>query len=124
MIWLSTLALATDITPQDAATVASIRGLTVSPSGRVVAYLEQRWDAERDGRVTDIWRTAVAGGTPERLTFSASAEWSLSFSPDSEHLYFLQADEDGETQVFRMSVEGGPAVPITAAPKGVNEKLE
>ena len=121
MIWLSTLALAADITPQDAATVASIRGLTVSPSGRVVAYLEQRWDAERDGRVTDIWRTAVVGGTPERLTFSASAEWSLSFSPDSEHLYFLQADEDGETQVFRMSVEGGPAVPITAAPKGVRE---
>ena len=121
------------IAPEDLATVTSIRGLTVAPNSRIVAYLEQRWDAEHDGRVSDIWRADVAGGIPERLTFSTSGEWSLSFSADSDHLYFLQADPDGQTQVFRMPVDGGGTlemggrdrhVPILPATRGPNPQNE
>ena len=46
MLLLVLSAFAADITPEDAATVADIRNLTVSPDGRVAVYTERRWDAE------------------------------------------------------------------------------
>jgi dipeptidyl aminopeptidase/acylaminoacyl peptidase len=106
----------------------SIDGLALSPDGTSAAYIVREIDKEKDRRVSSLWRIAVAGGSPQRLTFEGSVS-DPQFSPDGKYLGFIsdrfserfgtkkEVAEHG--QVWVLPLEGGEAFPVTALRAGV-----
>ncbi|KPU83028.1 translocation protein TolB, partial [Marinosulfonomonas sp. PRT-SC04] len=64
-----------------------------SPDGKTVVY------SLSSGGNTDIYRMAVNGGTPVRLTSAPSIETAPSFSPDGKQIVF-ESDRSGSQQLY------------------------
>ena len=118
-----------DITVDDYASVAAITGCAASPDGRYVAYTDSRWDEASDHRANDIWVVPTAGGDAQRLTFDPAGDDSPTWSADGKWIYFSSGRElggadtppyDGETQVWRIGVDGLNLTPVTRFEKGVS----
>ncbi len=61
----------------------------------------------------DIFTILAAGGVPKRLTTDPSDDVSPSYSRDGRWIYFSSA-RSGQSEVWKMPVEGGDAVKITS----------
>lgn len=70
-----------------------------SPDGQYIAF-----DARSDGH-SDIYRVAVAGGLPERITTHPGDDASPTWSADGQGLYF-GSTRSGEWQIWRMVADG------------------
>lgn len=100
----------------------------LSPNGEHIAYTELRWNQVDDGRNNDIWVVDVKTKEVRRLTFDFANDGSIQWSPDSRWIYFTSArgEEDvpplnGESQVWRVSVDGGPEQAVTRFDKSVHD---
>jgi dipeptidyl aminopeptidase/acylaminoacyl peptidase len=103
----------------------------VSPDGRLVAYVVESLNEEKDAYQTDVLLVPAAGGEARRLASSPVADESPRWSPDGKWVAFLsdrprpgaKADDSGEAkrQVWLIRPDGGEAVPLTAAPGNVSE---
>lgn len=102
-------------------TVSNVR---LSPDGTEILYVVSEPDLERNEHVPVLWRVAVAGGAPARLTHTTILlnrplpDPQAAWSPDGEWISFL-ALADGVRQVFAMRARGGEARPLTRAATGV-----
>jgi len=102
----------------------------VSPDGRMVAYVVESLNAEKDAYQTDVWLVGVAGGEARALTSSAANDDTPRWSPDGRYLAFLSerprpgatGDEaaDAKRQLWLIRPDGGEAEPLTAAPGAVS----
>jgi dipeptidyl aminopeptidase/acylaminoacyl peptidase len=118
-----------DITVDDYFTQADIFSIAQSPSGRLVAYTEGRWQKSTDDRKTDLWVAGMGTGVgPTRLTSDRASDRSPQWGARSEHIYFLgnrkregekRPPYDGKTQVWRVALEPPFGTPRSGVPQAV-----
>jgi dipeptidyl aminopeptidase/acylaminoacyl peptidase len=117
-----------DITPEDYFDLQSVGSFALSPDGAWVVYEQGRWDEALNGKTSDLWRAPLGGGKPERLTFSPGNDHGPAFGDDARFVYHTAAISrdghdtppwDGTNQVYRLPLDGGEPVAVTAAPDGV-----
>ena len=77
-----------------------------SPDGRNLLF-----DSRETGH-PKLYKIAVAGGAPVRLTSDSVNQTVPSWSRDGRYIYFA-SDRSGRPQVFRMPADGGAAEPLT-----------
>ncbi len=100
----------------------------VSPDGRLVAYVVESLNGEKDAYQTDVWLVPVAGGEARALASSPVGDDAPRWSPDGRFVAFLserprpgaKADDDAKRQVWLIRPDGGEAVPLTDAPASVS----
>lgn len=116
------------ITLDDYFTLATINDCVASPDGKLVAYTESRWQTPDEGRNIDLWVTEVETGKATRLTFDACPDTSPRWSWDSKYIYFLSSPKkitereppyDGQTQVWRVRINGEDLQAVTRIKGGV-----
>ena len=77
-----------------------------SPLGDEIVYL----DAEATP-FTDLWRVAVNGGTPERLTFSPALASAPVWTPDGQHIIY-SSQRGGSRTLWQVNVNDGTSLPL------------
>ena len=98
----------------------------LSPDGRlvVVPVAEPAYD-DKD-KTSDLWLVPADGSAePRQITFSASAESGVAWSPDSRRIAFSAKREgQDEAQVFVLDIAGGgEAERVTDVPTGASRPL-
>ena len=103
----------------------------VSPDGRLVAYVVESLNGEKDAYQTDVWLVPAAGGEARALASSPVGDDTPRWSPDGRFVAFLserprpgaRADDasDAKRQVWLIRPDGGEAVPLTEAPGSVSD---
>ncbi len=117
-----------NITNDDFFTIANMSNVQLSPNGKQAIWLESRWDKELNKAQRDLWLVDTKTRQTQRLTFTNESESTPHWSPDGQYIYYLgkQTREDkkapynGKSQVFRLSLQGGEAVPMTKESEGVS----
>jgi len=117
-----------DIVVDDYFTLGTITALAVSPDGRSIAYVEQRWEGDDEARAADLWVVDVASRARRRLSFDRAEEAAPQWSPDGRHVYF-SADvrrpgddappHDGKRQVWRVAPDGSGLQAVTRVKDGI-----
>lgn len=104
-------------TPQDLVSLARISGPALAPDGSRLVWTQRETDLAANRGRTDLWSLDLrqAGATPVRLTRHEASDSDATFSPDGRSVYFLST-RSGSSQVWRLSFDGGEAVPVTALP--------
>lgn len=115
------------ITNNDFFDIANMSHVQLSPNGKQAVWLESRWDKALDKAQKDLWLVDIKSRKTSRLTFTNESEASPQWSPDGQYIYYIgqQTHEDkkapynGKAQIFRLSLQGGEAVPVTKETEGV-----
>ncbi len=109
----------------DLISLPTIADPQLSPDGRVLVFVRSDADWKADRRVSHLWRTDVASGRSEQITFGERGESSPRFSPDGRTLAFLARRGDGtdaeEAQVFLLPMTGGEARRLTRHATSVSD---
>lgn len=92
---------------------------SVSPDGRFIVFTVRTTDFEADTGRTDLWMVGIDGSGLRRMTTHPAADYSPQWSTDGKAIYFLST-RSGSAQVWKISKEGGEAVPVTQLPLDVN----
>jgi len=94
----------------------------VSPDGKWVALTVSVLDLEANKRRSDLWLVGADGSGLRQLTRNDASDTSPNWSPDGKSIYFLST-RGGSSQVFKLSLEGGEAQPVTSLPLDVGSFL-
>ena len=106
------------ITFDDMITMNRLAEAELSPDGKWVAYTVATPDMEANRNATNLWMAPVAGGEAIQLTRTGK-DSSPKWSPDGKTVAFLSA-RSGASQVYRLSMEGGEAHPLTKLSTGAD----
>ncbi len=119
--------------------IVSLGDVRMSPDGRQIAVVVGTPDWKTDKKQEELDVVDVATGTRRALTWKRSGIGSPKWSPDGTRLAFLAedatpsdedtdskdddkgSDDDKQAQVFVMQMNGGDAMRITTAKRGVDE---
>jgi dipeptidyl aminopeptidase/acylaminoacyl peptidase len=103
----------------------------VSPDGRLVVYVVESLNGEKDAYQTDVWLVAAVGGEARALASSPVGDDTPRWSPDGRWVALLserprpgaKADEAGDAkrQIWLIRPDGGEAIPLTSAPGAVSD---
>jgi len=109
--------------------IVSVSEPRISPDGRRIAVVvaTPNWKTDKADKEIDL--IDVATGARRALTWKRKGLSSPRWSPDGTRLAFLAEDagdggaakDDAQSQVFVMPMDGGDAVRITSAKRGVDE---
>lgn len=103
------------MTPQDLVTLKRVADPVVSPDGKWLIYQQTDTDPASLARQSGLWRTPIAGGSPQRIAdIPDAAESSPAISPDGRRLYFL-SDKSGSDQLWLLDLAAPGAAPAQAS---------
>jgi dipeptidyl aminopeptidase/acylaminoacyl peptidase len=102
---------------QDLVGLARLGGPVVSPDGQRVVYTLRETDVVGNKSHTEVYVLDLKSATaaPQRLTNAPQSSSQPHWSADSTAVYFLSA-RSGLSQVWRISLKGGEATPVTQFP--------
>lgn len=104
---------------EEAISLRSIVGVTISPDGKDVAFGVQSTDWNENRYDTEIWLSR-SGGTAYQLTNTLKGNsGNRAFSPDGRWLAFL-ANRGNKDQIHVIRVEGGEARVVTNETEGIS----
>ncbi len=86
-----------------------------SPDGKSIVFVVRSTDLAANRGRTDLWRVAIAGGTPQRLTDHAESDESPRWAPDASAIYFI-SKRSGSPQIWKLSPAGGAPLQVTDLP--------
>ena len=113
---------ATPFTPDDLVRLERVTDPQVSPDGTHVAYVQRSTDLAANRGRTDVFLVGLADRSgasgPRRLTSHPANDSSPRWLPDGRTMLFL-SDRSGSSQVWRLSLDGGEALPVTDYPLDV-----
>ncbi len=119
---LSAFAGPRPLTFDDFIRIQRLSGLAVSPDGALLAYAVGTPDLEANRIRTQVWVLDTATGAARQMTSHEKNSSDPRFSPDGRSLYVLSA-RGGTRNIWRLPLDGGEAMPVTAFPVGVNDYL-
>ena len=87
----------------------------VSPDGSRIVYTvnEAVTTPDRSEFVTQIWMANLATKQNVQLTFGDKSSTNPKWSPDGKSIAFLSNRKDNRNNLYRLSLEGGEAEPLT-----------
>ena len=91
----------------------------VSPDGTQVAFVVRATDLEANRGRLDLYLAATDGSRVRRLTSHEAADSQPRWSADGRSLFFVST-RSGSAQVWRLSLDGGEAQPVTRLPLDVD----
>ena len=107
-------------TAEDLVRVKRVTDPQVSPDGHYAAFVLRETDMEANRGRTDVWLLDLTqkDSTPRRLTQNDANDSNPRWAPDSRTIYFLST-RSGQSQVWRLSLDGGEAARVTDYPLDV-----
>lgn len=90
----------------------------LSPEGADILYQLRQTDYDANRGLTSLWRVAVDGGEPVKLTEPGLGGNSGQWSADGKHVFFL-AVASGVNQVWRVAASAAEARAVTWVPVDV-----
>ena len=90
----------------------------LSPDGRWIVFTVSAVDLEANKRRSDLWIAGADGAAARKLTQHDAADTSALWAPDSRTVYFLST-RSGSSQIWKLSLDGGEAQPVTRLPLDV-----
>ena len=99
-----------------------LSGWQVSPDGKLVLFERRTTDVAANKGRFDVWLVGADGTGLRRLTAHEANDTSPRWLPDGRSFVFLST-RGGSSQVWRMSLEGGEATPLTSFPLDVDSLL-
>ena len=122
------------LTPEGSLNLRNVADLQFSPDAGRLAFVVTE-PAKGTGRFRHIWLYDVAGGVARQVTFSAKSELSPRWRPEAPaaaagetpfrrmafpgELAFLSDREEGQQQIYLMSMNGGEGRAITKGKRSV-----
>jgi dipeptidyl aminopeptidase/acylaminoacyl peptidase len=94
----------------------------VSPDGRRIVFTVSSLDLDANKRRTDLWLVGTDGSGRRELTHNEASDSAGTWSPDGRTIYFLST-RSGSSQVWKLSLDGGEAQPVTSLPLDVGSFL-
>ncbi|HKS09019.1 MAG TPA: S9 family peptidase [Pyrinomonadaceae bacterium] len=93
----------------------------VSPDGTRVVYTvnEAVTTADKSEFVTQIWLANIATKQSVQLTFGDKSSTNPKWSPDGKWIAFLSNRKDNRNNLYRLTLDGGEAEPLTDLKSGV-----
>lgn len=95
------------LNPDDIFNLKCFGDAQLSPDGKLVAYVRQHIDKDKDKALTDIFVVEVHTGNTRRLTNSGK-DHSPRWSPDGKRIAFIST-RSGSSQIWIIDVSGGEA---------------
>jgi dipeptidyl aminopeptidase/acylaminoacyl peptidase len=93
----------------------------VSPDGSRMVYTvnEAVTTPDKSEFVTQIWMANIATKENIQLTFGDKSSTNPKWSPDGKWIVFLSNRKDNRNNLYRLSLDGGEAEPLTDLKSGV-----
>ena len=92
----------------DYASLSALSNLTVSPTGRFIAFEKTKPQGQGKPAIRNIWMIDLKNQSmePKQVTFGESQDYSPSWSKDGRHLYYLsdRTNRAFPVQVWRINV--------------------
>jgi dipeptidyl aminopeptidase/acylaminoacyl peptidase len=100
---------------QDMVMFDRVSDQALSPDGRTAAFQLRETDYAANRGKNSLWTVPLSDGKPVRLTDATVSATTPRWSADGSSLYFL-ANKDDVSQLWRIPVKGGAAVPVSNLP--------
>jgi dipeptidyl aminopeptidase/acylaminoacyl peptidase len=92
----------------------------LAPDGRVVAFTVSTPSLPDNKNLGRIWLAAADGSEAKEVSTGPGSERAPRWSPDGKALAFISV-RDGDSQVWRLSTDGGEPTKLTSVSTGVSD---
>ena len=106
------------LTPELLWKLERVSAPAISPDGRQLVYGITVYDVQANRGDTDLYRVAVDGGAPIRLTDMKGSEHSAAWRPDGQWIGFLSS-KGGSTQLWEVRADGSKVRQVTDLEGGI-----
>jgi dipeptidyl aminopeptidase/acylaminoacyl peptidase len=125
IVWLSGMAMSEErsaITFDHLISMGRIGSFEVSPDGNWIAFEVTWFDKKENSSDTDIYLISTDGKDMLEFLPGDSNDHFPCWSPNGKHLLFI-SDRSGNSQAWKIPIDGGEASKITDIPTGVSAPL-